>query len=75
MKILITIWNNVFYFNIFEYVFYFCDAKLNFQHHYSSIQCPCDPSEIILICWFAAHETFLKHIENSFWGFFDEHKI
>jgi len=31
-------------------------AKLNFQHHYSSLQCP---SEIILICWFDAQEHLL----------------
>ncbi len=24
-----------------------------------------DPSEIILICWFAAYETFLLFVENS----------
>ncbi len=27
------------YFNILNNIIYFCDAKLNFQHHYSSIQC------------------------------------
>ncbi len=27
------------YFNIFLNVIYSCDAKLNFQHHYSSLQC------------------------------------
>ncbi len=42
----------LFYLNIFSNLIYFCDSKLNFQHHYSS-----DPSEIILICWFAAQET------------------
>jgi len=31
-------------------------AKLIFQHHYSSPQCP---SEIILICWF---EKCIKNI-------------
>ncbi len=25
-----------------------------------------DPSEIIIICWFAAQETFLISLENSF---------
>ncbi len=36
-------------------------SKLNFQHHYSSLP------EIILICWFAAQETFLIiiNVENS----------
>ncbi len=24
-----------------------------------------DPSEIILICWFAAQETFIINVENS----------
>ncbi len=39
--------------NIF-YAIYSCDAKLN-------------PSEIILICWFAAQETFFItiNVENS----------
>ncbi len=31
-------------------------AKLSFQHHYSILQCH-DPSEFILIYWFAAQET------------------
>jgi len=35
-----------YYLNVlFQNVIYSCDAKLNFQHHYSSL--------IILICWFA----------------------
>ncbi len=38
--------------NIFEKVMYFCDAKLNFQHHYFSITS--DTSEFILIYWFAS---------------------
>ncbi len=35
---LTTVKNTV---QIFTYIFfyYFCDAKLNFQHHYSSLQC------------------------------------
>ncbi len=32
-------WINIFYFNIFWNVIYSHDAKLNFQHHYSSLQC------------------------------------
>ncbi len=36
--------------NIFFYVIYSCDAKLNFQHHYSSLQCHMTVEEIILIC-------------------------
>jgi len=43
-------------------------AKLNFQHHHL-ITCASshDPSEIILICWFDAQETFLIiiNVENS----------
>jgi len=34
-------------------------AKLNFQPHYFSLTESHDPSEIILICWFAAQETCL----------------
>ncbi len=37
------------YFYILKNIIYSYDAKLNFQHHYSSLH---DPSEIILICWF-----------------------
>jgi len=50
-------------------------AKLNFQHHYSSLQSH-DPSENILICRFASHEIFLLiNVETScaasyFPGFF-----
>ncbi len=28
-----------FYYNIFSNIVYFCDAKQNFQHHYSCLQC------------------------------------
>ncbi len=42
---------------------YLFDAKLNFQHHYSSVSQ--DPSEIILICWFAVQETIIIKVENS----------
>ncbi len=38
-----------------------CDAKLNFKHHYSSLQCHKVLSEIILIC---AQETIII-AENS----------
>ncbi len=38
-------------------------AKLNFQHHYFSLKCH---MIIILICWFAAQETFLNTAENSY---------
>jgi len=41
-------------------------AKLNFQHHYSSLQSR-DPSEIILIGWFSTQEAFLIiiNVENK----------
>ncbi len=29
----------IFFLNIFLNIIYSCDAKLNFQHHYSSLQC------------------------------------
>ncbi len=29
----------VFYFNIFLNIIYSCEVKLNFQHHYFSLQC------------------------------------
>ncbi len=59
---------NCFYFNIFKNWMYSSDAKLNFQHHYVSLQHhTSDPSEILLICWFAVQETFLIiiSVENS----------
>ncbi len=34
-----------FYLNIFQNVIYACDAKLNFQHHYSSLQCRMIPQK------------------------------
>ncbi len=45
--------------------FFSCDAKLNFQHHNTSVS-P-NPSEIILIYWFAAQETLIIiiNVENS----------
>ncbi len=45
-------------------------AKLNFQQPSVSH----DPSEIILICWVNAQESFLiiVNAENSAFGFFDE---
>ncbi len=52
-----TIENNSLFWIYFK--MHFCDAKLNFQHHYSIITVSRDPSKIILICWYAAQETFL----------------
>ncbi len=54
----------VFYFNIFSNVNFSCEAKLKFQHHYSS-PVSHDLSEIILICWFAAQDTFLIIINDE----------
>jgi len=34
-------------------------AKLNFQHHYSKSSLSHDPSEIILICRFAAQKELI----------------
>jgi len=42
--------------NTLTFFIYSCDTKLNFQHPSSVSH---DPSEIILICGFNAHETFL----------------
>ncbi len=41
---------------------------------YSSLQCHMIPSEVILICWFAAKETFLIiiNVDNQF---FNEQKV
>ncbi len=63
--------------NIVKYLYNLtssCDATLNFQSSVSH-----DPSEIILIGWFAAQETFIfiMNVENScatFFGLFDELK-
>ncbi len=37
-------------------------SKLNFQHHYSSLQCHMILQKILLICWLVAQETFLMFI-------------
>ncbi len=44
--------------NICYNVIYSCDAQLNFQHHYSSLQSH-DSSEISLICWSAADVLYV----------------
>ncbi len=42
-------------------------AKLNFQQPLLHISVSHDPSEIILICWFGAQETFLIiSVKNTF---------
>ncbi len=54
--------HNCFLCEYIENVIYYCDAKLNFQSSVSY-----DPSEIPLICYFAAQETFIFviDVENS----------
>ncbi len=44
----------VFSLNIFKHVIYSCDAKLNFHQPLLQASVSHDPSEIILICTFAA---------------------
>jgi len=49
----------VFYFNIISFNLY---GKAEFTVFTVSY----DPSEIILICWFAAQDTFIINVENGF---------
>ncbi len=61
----------VFYLNIFKNVIYSCDFKAEFS---ASLLQWHDPSEIILILWFAAQKTFiiiimLKTAEYNFFRF------
>ncbi len=51
----------VFYCNILSKVIYFCDAKLDFQHSVSH-----DPSEIILICCFAAQTCIIIILKSYY---------
>jgi len=37
-------------------------AKLNFQHHYSSLVSH-DPSEIVIICWYDGQATWMKTLK------------
>jgi len=39
-----------FFLNVLYNIIYFCDAKLNFHHHFFSVSH--ETLEIILICWF-----------------------
>ncbi len=57
-------------------------AKLHFQQSLLQSSVARDLSEIILICWFGAHEKMIIifHVENSciayyFSGFFDKQKV
>ncbi len=54
----------IFYLNIFKNVIYSCDGKAVFSASWLQSSVSHDPSEIILICWFAAQETF-PNVENS----------
>ncbi len=46
---------------------YFCDDKAKFSASLLQSSVSHDSSEIILICWFAAQETFITiiNVENS----------
>ncbi len=62
---IITISNNCF---LFEYIvkcnlFLWCKAEFSASLLQSSVSH--DPSEIILICWFNAQETFIINVEND----------
>ncbi len=52
----------IFFFMLNSYKYYI-DAKLHFQQPSFQSSVSHDPSEIILICWFAAQETFLIIIQ------------
>ncbi len=45
-------------FNVFSKVIYSCDVKAEFSASLLQSSVSHDPSEIILICWFAAQDTF-----------------
>ncbi len=71
-EILLQFKITVFYLNIFQNVIYSCDCKLDFQHHYCSLQC-----HMILQKSFeyAAQETFIiiinvEYIASGFSGFY-----
>ncbi len=56
----ITMYNSCF---LLEYIVkcnWLLWSKMNYQHHYSCLVSH-DPPEIILICWFAAQETFFNY--------------
>ncbi len=59
------------YFNILNNIIYFCDAKLNFQHHYSSIQCLVIlPKSVEYADLLSILETFVLLIFFFFFFFF-----
>ncbi len=45
---------------------YSCDGKAEFSASLLQSLVSHAPSEIIIICWFAAQETFLIDVENSY---------
>ncbi len=81
----VILWNiiafkiTVFYLNIFQNVIYSCDAKLNFQHYYSSLQCHmilhksflCADVLLVII---SVENSFTYFCENYDTRFFDEQR-
>ncbi len=59
---------------IYETVIQSCDAKLYFKQSLLQTSLSCDPSEIILTCWFSAQETRNIFVETKtfFYGFFNK---
>ncbi len=61
----------MFYFNIFWNVISSCDGKAEFSASLLQSSVSNDGSEIILMCWFGAQETFLIiKVENSWTSLF-----
>ncbi len=56
---IITIQSNCFFFIYISNVIYFCNASAEFSAPLLQSSVSHDPSEIILICWIDAKETFL----------------
>ncbi len=53
-----------FWYNIFVFIFLWCNAEFTVSLLWSSVSH--DPSEIIIISWFAAQETFfIIKVEKS----------
>ncbi len=49
----------IYYLNVFSNVIYSCDRKAEFSASLLQSSVSHDPSDMILICWFAAQEIFL----------------
>ncbi len=62
MKYFFKFKTTIFYVNIFWNVIYSCDGKSDFLALLLQSSVSHDPSEIILICWFATQKTFLNII-------------